>query len=297
MKKILVLGSANADLLIHTERMPKLGETVNGYDFVTNAGGKGLNQAVAIKKLGGNVSFFGAIGNDSNGDMLCQTLNKYAISFVGIKSHSTPTGTAIVTVINGDNFIILNKGANALITKEVIKENFSLIAESDYLVLQLEIPIDAIIEAINIAKENNTKIILNPAPFSALPDSVYKNIDYLIPNEHEAECIVGFPVDDEESCIKAIKSIQDKGVKNVVITLGSKGCVYSDNNAIKFFNAIDSKVVDTTSAGDSFIGALITKLAEGLDITDAIPFATKVASITVSRSGASISIPFANEVI
>ncbi len=296
MKKILVVGSANADILIHTERMPKIGETVNGYDLAVNAGGKGLNQAVAIKKLGGDVSFFGALGDDSNGIILQNALKNFKIKFSGLKSNAESTGIAIVTVIDGNNFIILNKGANGLITKNVIKENTDKIAKADYIVLQLEIPLEAVIEAIKIANANNTKVVLNPAPFADLPDSVYESVDYLIPNEHEAECIVGFPVNDKESCIDAVKHIKNKGVKNVIITLGSRGCVYNINDEINFFDAIKSKVVDTTSAGDSFIGALITKLAEGLDLTESISYATKVASITVSRSGASVSIPYADEI-
>lgn len=296
MKKILVIGSANADFLIHTDKMPKLGETVNGYGFSVNAGGKGLNQAVAIKKLGGDVSFFGVLGNDANGDMLQKTLLDYKIDFKGIKSSTDSSGIAMVTVVNGNNFIILNPGTNALINENTIKENANLIADVDYIVLQLEIPLDATLEAIKIANANNTQVILNPAPFSELPDEIYNKIDYLIPNEHEAECIVGFPLNDEESCINAVNAIKNKGVKNIIITLGDRGCVYNIDNNIKFFDSIEADVVDTTSAGDSFIGALCTKLAEDFDVTKSISYATKVAAITVSRSGASISIPYANEI-
>lgn len=294
--KIIVIGSANIDLVIHSAKMPKLGETLVGNNFQINAGGKGLNQTAAIAKLGGEVSFLGAIGQDNYGDLLLNTIKEQNISFEGIRSETEPTGIAMITVVNGDNFIILNAGANNTLTPEVIRHKKELIAESDFCVLQLEIPIETVLDICRIAKQSDTKIVLNPAPFKKLPDTIYPLIDYLIPNEHEAEALTGIYIDSEMSAIEAVRKIKALGVKNVVITLGEKGCVYNDGDEIIFCPAKSITAVDTTSAGDCFIGALVTKLSQNKPISDAIAFATKAAAIAVSREGAAKSIPYADEV-
>ncbi|MBE6904237.1 MAG: ribokinase [Ruminococcaceae bacterium] len=294
--KITVIGSANADLVIHSEKMPQLGETLTGSDFQINAGGKGLNQAVAIAKLGGNVSFIGALGKDSNASVLLDTLNENGVLFEGRLFENEPTGIAMITVVNSDNFIILNPGANYCLTPEIIEENEQKIAESDFCVLQLEIPIETVAKVCEISKKHGTKVILNPAPYKELSPSLLANVDYLIPNEHEARDITGIYPDNEENCIKTVQKLLSMGVKNTVITLGERGCVYNDNNEIKFHSAVPVKAVDTTSAGDCFIGALTTKLSQGCPIDKAIAFASKASAITVSRQGASKSIPFAHEV-
>ena len=294
--KILVIGSANADLVIHSERMPELGETLKGSNFQINAGGKGLNQAIAISKLDGNVSFLGAVGNDANGKMLSDELQKNGVSFYGIKSDDTPTGIAMITVVKGDNFIILNPGANDRLTPEAIKQFSDMIKESDFCVMQLEIPMETVLKVCEIAKATNTKVVLNPAPFKELPESLFSHIDYLIPNEHEAYNLTGIDPDSEENCKKAISKLKQLGTKNVVITLGERGCVYTNEEDILFCSALKANVVDTTSAGDCFIGALVSKLAAGENIEKAIAFATKASAIAVSREGASKSIPFADEI-
>ena len=185
--------------------MPKLGETLVGSNFQINAGGKGLNQSTAIAKLGGNVLFLGAVGEDSNGEFLLDALKEYGIAFKGVKTQKHPTGAAMITVVNGDNFIFLNSGANDALTVEVINQKSHLITESDYCVLQLEIPTQTVLKVIEIANKNKTKIILNPAPFKELPEAIYPLVDYLIPNEHEAELLTGIRIDSEESAIRAVK--------------------------------------------------------------------------------------------
>lgn len=294
--KIIVVGSANTDLVIHTEKMPKLGETLVGNNFQTNAGGKGLNQAVAIAKLGGNASFLGAVGCDGNGEFLIGTLTEFGVNFEGVKLEKHPTGTAMITVVNGDNFIILNSGANDALTAGIIEQKAHLITESDFCVLQLEIPIETVLKTIEIARKSGTRVVLNPAPFKKLPDEVYSLVDYLIPNEHEAEALTGICIDSNDLAIKAVEKIKALGVKNVIITLGDKGCVYNDGEKITFHPAKSVTAVDTTSAGDCFIGALVTRLSENNSITEAIDFATKASAVAVSRAGASASIPFAYEV-
>ncbi len=296
MSKILVIGSANTDLTIHTDRMPKLGETVTGYDFQLNCGGKGANQASAVAKLGGNVIFLGAVGKDLNGDKILSDFKKNSVCFDGIISEDVPTGTASITVIGGDNFIILNEGANGLVTPEVIDEKADLIKNADYLIMQLEIPVQSVLRAAELACKYNTKVILNPAPVKEIPQELFALTDIMIPNEHEAKLITGAEVESAADAEKAIKILNEKGVKTVIITLGDKGCVYNCGKEIFECPAEKAVAVDTTSAGDSFIGALCVKLSQGENLHSAIKYAAKVAAITVSRKGASVSIPYAYEV-
>lgn len=296
MKNILVIGSANIDLTIQTDRMPKLGETVAGHGFSMNSGGKGANQAVAAAKLGGDVKFLGVIGNDTYGEKLLADLRKSGAFFEGITADGVPTGTACITVVNGDNFIVLNPGANDLLTPEIIEEKAELIRKSDYVIMQLEIPVDSVLRAAVIAKDAGTSVVLNPAPVKELPDEIYRLTDIMIPNEYEAMLLTGISTDNEQGCRAAVEDLRKKGVKTVIITLGDRGCVYNDGDRIIFHPAGKADVVDTTSAGDSFIGALCCKLSSGNSLPESIDYATKVAAVTVSRRGASESIPYAYEI-
>ena len=293
--KIIVIGSMNADLVIHSPKMPVLGETLTGNNFQVNVGGKGLNQAVAIAKLGGNVSFCGAVGNDANGEILLNELQKNNIDFKGFITEKAPTGIAMITVVDGNNFIILDSGANAELTPEVIENYSNLIAECEFCVMQLEIPVKTVLKVCEIANKFDTKIILNPAPYKELPVSVFSKIDYIIPNEYEAHDLTGIYPDNEENTEKAILKLKQLGVKNVIVTLGERGCAYNVGENVIFKSAIKTDVVDTTSAGDTFVGALVSKLSQNESLETAIDYATKAAAITVSREGASKSIPFANE--
>ena len=294
-KKILVIGSANADYVIHSPKFPKPGETLTGSNFAINAGGKGLNQAIAIAKLGGNVNFLGALGKDSNGDMLLNELKQNGVSFTGIRS-SSPTGIAIITVSQGENYIILNEGANKELTKEAIENYADMIKSCDYCVLQLEIPVETVVRICEIAKSGKTKIVLNPAPYKKIPEEIFPLVDYLIPNEHEAEDLTGIVLNTDQNCKKAVERLLKMGVKNVIITLGERGCVYNAGDDTVFCPAKKVKAVDTTSAGDCFIGAVISKLCQNNTIEQAIDFASKASAITVSREGASKSIPLECEV-
>lgn len=296
MKNILVIGSANMDLTIFTDRMPKLGETVRGYDFSLNCGGKGANQAVAAAKLGGSVSFIGALGKDAYGETLLGNFKQNNIRFEGFVSDKVSTGTASITVVGGDNFIILNEGANGIVTPELIEEKADLIKEADFLIMQLEIPAESVARAAEIAKSGGTAVVINPAPMKEMPDSLFAATDIMIPNEHEAELLTGIEVRSKADAERAIKAIKSKGVGTVIITLGEKGCVYNVGEEIFEHPAENANVVDTTSAGDTFIGALCVKLSEGESIHNAVSFASKAAAITVSRKGASASIPYAYEI-
>ena len=289
MKKILVIGSINKDLVINAPRFPKEGETILGKDFYTGNGGKGANQSVAIAKLGGDISILGAVGDDNFGKNLSDSLssNKVNIDNLIIKKNVS-TGIAFITVIeSGANNIIVSQGANALITKEDIEEE--LINKYDIIVMQLEIPLEIAKYSAKISKKLNKIVVLNPSPAIKLDKEFLSYIDILIPNETEINIIGG------------IDYVFDCGVKNIILTLGKKGCelITKENNKInrKTFNAYNVEVVDTTAAGDSFLGGIVRMLAEDKTIEEAIIFAMKVANITVTRKGAIDSIPTYEEVI
>ena len=284
-KKILVIGSINKDLVITTPRFPKEGETILGNNFSTSNGGKGANQACAIGKLGGNVAMLGAVGNDNFGKDLSNALssNNVNINNLLIKN-DVSTGIAVITVANdGANHIIVAQGANALITKNDVKED--LIASFDIIVMQLEIPLEIAKYAASVAKKLGKTVVLNPSPAVKLDKEFLSCVDILIPNETEIDIIGG------------IDYVLECGVKNIILTLGADGCDLITKEKRKHFDAYKVDVVDTTAAGDSFLGGVVRTIADGKNIEEAIEFATKVSNITVTKKGAIDSIPTYNEVI
>lgn len=284
-KKILVIGSINKDLVTTTPRFPKEGETILGNNFYTTNGGKGANQACAIGKLGGNVSMLGAVGDDSFAKDLSNALfsNNVNIDNLLIKNNVS-TGIAVITVTNdGANNIIVVQGANGLITKDDIKEK--LIASFDIIVMQLEIPLEIAKYAASIARKLGKIVVLNPSPAVKLDRDFLSCVDILIPNETEIDIIGG------------IDYVIECGVKNIILTLGADGCDLITKQNRKHFDAYDVNVVDTTAAGDSFLGGVVRMIADDKTIEEAIEFATKVSNITVTRKGAIDSIPTYNEVI
>lgn len=284
-KKILVIGSINKDLVVNTLRFPKEGETILGNNFYTTNGGKGANQACAIGKLGGDVSMLGAVGNDNFAKDLSDALssNNVNINNLLIKDNVS-TGIAVITVTNdGANHIIVAQGANALITKDDIKEK--LIASFDIIVMQLEIPLEIAKYAASIAKKLGKTVVLNPSPAIKLDKDFLSCVDILIPNETEIDIIGG------------VDYVLECGVKNIILTLGADGCELITKQNRKHFDAYKVNVVDTTAAGDSFLGGVVRMIADDKTIEEAIEFATKVSNITVTRKGAIDSIPTYNEVI
>ena len=284
-KNILVIGSINKDLVVNTPRFPKEGETILGYSFYTNNGGKGANQACAIGKLGGNVSMFGAIGDDTFGKDLSNALSSNNVNIDNlITKNNTSTGIAAITVTeNGANNIIVIQGANALISKDDIKEE--LLNNYDIIVMQLEIHLEIAKHAASIAKKLGKTVVLNPSPAVKLDKEFLSCVDILIPNETEIDIIGG--IDYAFEC----------GVKNIILTLGANGCDLITKNERKHFDAYSVDVVDTTAAGDSFLGGVVRMVADNKTIEEAIVFATKVSNITVTRKGAIDSIPTYEEVI
>jgi ribokinase len=295
-KNVLVIGSINVDYVIHTDRLPKLGETLTGSDFAMNFGGKGANQAVALAKTGSNVKMLGAVGTDLSGELAINNLKSFGIDTTDVLTVDAPTGAAVITVCGGDNHIILDIGANAYVTPEVIAEREALFDWADYVVMQYEIPMESVLFAARMTKKHGKKVILNPAPVKEADPELFRYVDMIIPNEFEAQLITGISPDDQKTTEAAIRALQSLGCAEAVVTLGKRGCAYTDGENISYAGIYDVKVVDTTAAGDSFIGGLCKSLCDGLSMTDAVAYASAVSSITVSRPGAGVSIPTADEV-
>lgn len=291
MKNILVIGSINADMVIYTEKMPQMGETIHGHSFAINAGGKGANQAVAAAKLGASVKMIGKVGSDANGAMLLDNFRASGVGTDGIDTWSGPCGVAVITVCNGDNCIILDGGANDHVDPAQIDAHRDLIQWADFLIFQLEIPMETVLHAAKLAKSYAKTVVLNPAPITPIPPQLLSCTDLIVPNQSEAEGLLHRSIHGIEDAKKAALEIQGMGVAHVIITLGSDGCVYTCGQEVYHHGIIPTKVVDTTAAGDSFIAGVVTSLAEGCSMDEAIGFATRVSSITVSRAGAQSSLP------
>lgn len=296
MKHILVVGSMNADLVIQTSRMPRMGETVRGGGFRVNTGGKGANQAAAIAKLGGDIKLLGCVGADPYGDMLLSDLSRFGVQTDGAQTVGTATGVAVITVCGGDNCIILDAGANACMTPEVIDANAALFAWADYCVLQLEIPLETVLHTARAAKKNGAKVVLNPAPMCPLPEELLTFVDLFVPNSSEAELFLSHPVEGIEGAKAAAAEIRARGVPDVIITLGGDGCVYSVGGSVQHHGIVDTPVVDTTAAGDTFVAGVLVCLTEGRSMAEAVRFATHASALCVSRSGAMASVPTRDEV-
>lgn len=294
--KIFVIGSLNMDLVIKAPYLPVNGETLSGEGFMTNPGGKGANQATACGKLGGNVYMVGAVG-DAFGDELISTLNGYNVKTDFVKKiGGVSSGIAVIVVVDGDNRIILDAGANGLVDKKIIDEALENASEGDYLICQLEIPLESVNYALKKGKEKGMVTVLNPAPAKTLPEGTLSYCDYFIPNQSEAQIYTGICPEDENSAKECVKKLNQMGVSNVIITMGTKGSMYFGGEEVIKVDSFKVNAIDTTAAGDTYVGALVTKLSEGADIKSAMTFASKAASITVTRRGAQQSIPFRKEV-
>lgn len=297
MKKIVVIGSLNMDLITQTEKLPIMGETINGLSFKTVCGGKGGNQAYAAAKLGGNVTMFGCIGQDTFGQELCHNLEKQGINCRNIRiCEGIESGTATITVYNGDNSIIIIPGANKEVSIAYIEKNLNYIKEADFIMLQLEIPLETVEYIISYAVKEGIPVMLNPAPAKALSDEILNQTKYVIVNETECEFYTGISVKTIEDAKKGLLQLISKGVEHGIVTLGSQGSVFNYGKEIFYEPARKVKAVDSTAAGDTFTAAVVVSLLEGHDMKEAVKFATKASSIVVTRIGAQTSIPSRDEV-
>jgi ribokinase len=300
MKKILVIGSLNMDTVIETPYMPKSGETLTGTGVFLVPGGKGANQAYAAGKLGGSVSMIGAVADDSFGKMLTDNLEKVGVNTAGIAvMEGETTGQAFITVDGaGANSIILIGGTNAKVSRELIDENRALIEECDILMMQLEIDPAVVEYAKDLAVSLGKMVILDPAPAKGnLPDSIWKGVEYIKPNETELEILVGRSLNGEEERREAAEQLRAKGVKNVMVSLGGDGLLLVNDEGCRFFPANKVTAVDTTAAGDCFTASFALALSKGEPVDAAIRFGQNASAIAVTRKGAQTSIPTLEEVL
>jgi len=296
--RILVIGSANVDMIIKVPHIPRPGETILGGDFFKVQGGKGANQAVAAARAGGNVIFAGCVGNDSLGADTLTCLKKEGIdvSFVKI-SPDKPTGVALINVAaTGENSIAVAPGANHAVTPDDIQAIEHVIAEAQIVLLQHEIPVPAIRTAIEIASVHKIPVILNPAPAFPIASDLLSKIEYLTPNEHEAAMITGHGQEDETDPYRLAARLIEMGCRQIIITLGEKGALYATPGRTDLIPGFPVKAVDTTAAGDTFNGYLAVAIASGKPIQEAIRLANKAASVSVTRMGAQSSIPVLSEI-
>lgn len=298
MDKITVLGSINMDLSICSDTFPKIGETIQGYDFHTQTGGKGANQAITIGKLGGNVSFLGCLGDDANGKNLSDTLSAHNVDISQTEViPGESSGIAMILICSADNRIVTCSGANRFVTDEFVKKHADAICESKILLSQLEVPDTAVKAAFETAKEHGVTTILNPAPILPLTKDFLVLTDVIILNQTEAAFLTGRPIDNIADARQGIFSLLDMGVRQAVITLGHLGCIFSDEDKEVIHRpARNVTAVDTTGAGDSFCGAFAYALANNYCTKDAIELATIVSSLTVTKRGTSGSLPTKSEV-
>ncbi len=297
-KRIVVVGSSNTDLIIKLNRIPRPGETIIGGKFASAAGGKGANQAVAAARAGGAVTLIARVG--------CDDMGKKAVAgFVGdginvnhvLWDRASPSGVALIFVgQDGENSIAVASGANDKLSPTDVRRAANVFRGADVLVLQLETPLNTVRTAAELAARAGVKVLLNPAPARKLPDTLLKHVDVLTPNEGEAEMLTGIKVRDPSAAAQAAQALLARGVRNVVITMGSRGAFVGGRAVRQMIPAYNVKAVDTTAAGDVFNGALAVALAEGRSLLEAARFATAAAAISVTRLGAQTSAPKRHEI-
>ena len=298
MRQLTVLGSVNADHVLRVGSFPRPGETLHGQGYSVIAGGKGANQAVAAARLGANVSFIACVGDDSFGLNIRQEFEKDGINIDAVMiEKDTPTGIAMIQVAaTGENSICISAEANACLTPQRIAAHTRIIEQADMLLLQLEVPMESIEYAAEIANKSGTTVILNPAPAQHLSDKLLKLIDIITPNETEAEILTGIKVFDAQSAQLAADVLHKKQIKTVLITLGSQGVWLSKEGEGSQIMGYKVDAVDTTAAGDTFNGAFLTALLEDKSLNEAVQFAHAAAAITVTGQGAQSSIPYRQDV-
>ena len=301
--KILVVGSINMDLIVSSDRFPESGETVLGQSYQTAPGGKGANQAVQAARLGASVTMVGKVGYDSFGDALIKSLQDSGVdtSYV-FRSSSCSTGFSNIQLEKGSkhsaNRIVVIPGANYDLQPSDVSFLENEIKQYDIVLLQLEIPMEINALVASYAAAKDVPVMLNCAPVAPMTRDLLEKVTYLSPNEHEARILTGIEITDDTSIVKAMQEIHNLGVKNALITLGSRGVAYESDSGILYSPALTGlKVQDTTAAGDSFVGAFCTAISSGASISESLAFANHVAALTVCKMGAQPSLPTLNEVI
>jgi ribokinase len=296
-RKIVVVGSSNTDMILKLDRIPRPGETILGGEFVTAAGGKGANQAVAAARAGGAVTFVARVGKDMFGEQAVAGFKEHGINVEHVRYDAAPSGVALIFVAaDGENSIGVAGGANGKLSPADVRSAEQAIATADVVVMQLETPIETIEAAAELGSASGAIVILNPAPAQKLSDQLLSRISILTPNETEAELLTGITVCDEASCNRAADILLGKGVETVIITLGSQGAFVATAASRELVPGFKVEPVDTTAAGDTFNGALAVALSEGATLADAVQFANAAAAISVTRMGAQPSAPSREEI-
>lgn len=294
MPEITVVGSINMDLVVRVAHLPLPGETVLGQDYQAIPGGKGANQAVAAARLGANVAMIGCVGDDVFGRLLQDNLRREKVDLVGVQVvPEASSGLAMITVDDlGRNTIVVASGANLAMTPQQVADSMESIADIDVLVLQLESPMDCVLEAARIARARGAKVVLNPAPARPLPVEIYPYIDVLIPNESETSLLTGLPVYGIGQAEAAAQALVRAGARSVVLTLGERGALVVDEGCPAIhLPAFPAQVVDTTAAGDAFVAGLAVGLAEGKSLVDAARMGNAAGAVAVTRLGAQPAMP------
>lgn len=298
MNKILVIGSSNMDLVVQVPRCPAAGETLFGSSFTTNYGGKGANQAVAVARIGSGVTFMTKLGNDTFSQQMRQHFSEEGMDLTHILTDAeSPTGTALITVEDkGENRIIVVPGANARLTENDVESLSAEINSCRFVLTQLEIPLPTVLHIAEMTSAAGKQLILNPAPARPLPDSLLQKAFLITPNETEAEILTGIRVSDAESARRAALWFREKGVQQIVITMGSQGAFVFTDDFQGMVPSYKVKAIDTTAAGDVFNGALTVALSEGKTTADAARFGCAASALAVMRPGAQSSIPTRTEI-
>lgn len=290
---IVVFGSINMDLVARTPRLPDPGETIIGKAFQTFPGGKGANQAVACSRLGAKTYMVGRVGGDEFGEKLKDELGKAGVDHENVVVDTmTSSGVALIAVEDSaENTIIVIPGANGQVDDQDLKRLEAVLTKSEVLLLQLEIPLEMVMAAAKLAKENNVKVILDPAPAQILPEEIYPLLDIITPNETETELLVGFPLETKEDAAKAAKILMSRGASNVIIKMGSRGAFALMGDQEESFEPYQVTTVDTVAAGDAFNGALAVALSENLPVEKAIQWGMAGGALSVTKEGAQPAMP------
>lgn len=296
--KLAVLGSINADHILNLTHFPRPGETVIGKQYQVAFGGKGANQAVAAGRSGADIAFIACVGDDDTGERIRQQLMNDRIDISPIEAvPGESTGVALIFVNgDGENTIGIHAGANAALTPVRVEQHQQVIADASALLMQLESPLESVLSAARIAHQHQTQVILNPAPATALSDELLSLVDMITPNETEAQILTGVAVNSDEDAARAAAVLHDKGIRTVLITLGSRGVWLSEQGKGQRISGFRVEAVDTIAAGDTFNGALITALLEQRPMAEAVRFAHAAAAIAVTRHGAQPSVPWREEI-
>jgi ribokinase len=293
MAEVFVLGSINQDFVLKVERRPQPGETVTNAELSTHNGGKGANQAAAAALLGASVTFLGRVGDDEFGEPLVQALGEKGIDTSLVERASdASTGAAFITVTpDGENAITVAPGANRSLTPQEVDAASGAIGNARVLVAQMEIPVETVLRAVEVASERGTRALVNLAPTFEVPRELLERLDPLVVNEHEAAFLLGSEVEGVDGALSAAPELLSLGPRSAVITIGEAGAVFADGESVEHILAPKVDVVDTTGAGDAFVGALATWLARGASLKEAVAYAVRAGAAAVTREGAQGALP------